>query len=43
MYFRNYGKVTTYGQFPSKDMLGISETINPTKKCLMNNYINILY
>ena len=30
-----YGKVTEYGQCPNTDTLGISETINPTKKCLI--------
>ena len=37
-------KVTEYGQCPNTDTLGISETINPTKKGLMNihNYINSL-
>ena len=29
-------KVTEYGQFPNTDTLGISETINPTTKCLIN-------
>ena len=29
-----YGKVTEYGQCPNTDTLGISETINPTKKML---------
>ena len=32
-----YGKVTEYGQCPNTDTIGISETINPTKKIVMNN------
>ena len=37
-----YGKVTEYGQCPNTDTLGISETINPTKKMLMNKIILII-
>ena len=36
------GKVTKYGQCPNSDTLGISETINPTKKCLMNKILIII-
>ena len=36
------GKVTEYGQCPNTDTLGISETINHTKKCLMNNIFIII-
>ena len=40
------GKVTGYGQCPNTDTLGISETINPTKKIFneynIHNYINSL-
>ena len=35
-------KVTEYGQCPNTDTLGISETINPTKKLSMNK-IFIIY
>ena len=33
------GKVVEYGQCPNTDTLGISDTINPIKKCLINNLI----
>ena len=29
-----YGKVTEYGQCPNTETLGISESINPTTKCI---------
>ena len=37
------GKVTVYGQCPHTYTLGISETIDPTKICLMNNTFIIIY
>ena len=37
------GKVSEYGQCPNTDTLGISETINPTKTCLMNKIFIIIY
>ena len=36
------GKVTEYGQCPNTDTLGISETINPTKKFVMNKIFIII-
>ena len=42
IYKNTYGKVTEYGQCPNTDTLGISETINPTKKLLMNKIFIII-
>ena len=36
------GIVTEYGQYPNTDTLDISETINPTNKCLMNKIFIII-
>ena len=35
-------KLTENGQCPNKDTIGISETINPTKKCLINKIFIII-
>ena len=43
--FLNIGESNRIRTVPTYGYLGISETINPTKKCLINihNYINSLY
>ena len=33
IYIYIYGKVTEYGQCPTTDTIGISETRHPTTKC----------
>ena len=44
-YIRESNRIRTvpeYGQFPNTDTLGISETINPTKKIVINKIFIII-